>query len=344
VLQLRVASGAHRRELGVVGDLITISIPTYRRPTFLLHCLHSCLAQDYRPLEIDISDNSPTDETGAWVKSVPLPEGVTLRYWRNSPSIDPVENHRKLFDAARGRRLVWMNDDDVLLPGAVSAMSHGFSLAPDVIVAYGVEQIINTEGEVLQELTERYNIEYRRVRSETGLRRDLLVCAFWQQISHVGFLVVTEIARRVGIRDRSVVGLAVDADFAIRLAQTAKGAAHVFLDRVTVQSRIGPSTLGQTSRDAAWKFYDLARQMDNLTQQEIDARDRMLARIQPLALREHSLSHGRLTALRIFLSRPYRSSGSLARWIYSLGLVLMPDLAYLARRRYLPPGIFFLGR
>jgi GT2 family glycosyltransferase len=211
-----------------VGDLITISIPTYRRPTFLLHCLHSCLAQDYRPLEIDISDNSPTDETGAWVKSVPLPEGVTLRYWRNSPSIDPVENHRKLFDAARGRRLVWMNDDDVLLPGAVSAMSHGFSLAPDVIVAYGVEQIINTEGEVLQELTERYNIEYRRIRSETGLRRDLLVCAFWQQISHVGFLVLTEIARRVGIRDRSEVGLAVDADFAIRLAQTAKGAAHMF--------------------------------------------------------------------------------------------------------------------
>src|SRR5579863_9400957 len=225
---MRVASVAHRKELDVVGDLITICIPTYRRPTFLLHCLHSCLAQDYRPLEIDISDNSPTDETERWIQSVPLPEGVTLRYWRNSPSVDPVENHRKLFTVARGRRLVWMNDDDVLMPGAVTAMSDAFSLAPDVIVSYGIEQIINTEGEVLAELTKNFNLEYRRVSSETGLRRDLLVCAFLQQISHVGFLVLTEIARNVGLRDRSEVGLAVDADFAIRLAQTAKGSAHVF--------------------------------------------------------------------------------------------------------------------
>lgn len=338
---MRVASEAHRRELGVLGDLITICIPTYRRPTFVLHCLHSCLAQDYRPLEIDISDNSPTDETETWIQSVPLPEGVTLRYWRNSPSVDPVENHRKLFTAARGRRLVWMNDDDVLVPGAVTAMSDAFSLARDVIVAYGIEQIINTEGEVLQDLTRSFNLEYRRVSSEAGLRRDLLVCAFLQQISHVGFLVLTEIARNVGLRDRSEVGLAVDADFAIRLAKTVMGSAHVFLDRVTIQTRLGPSTLGQTSRDVAWKFYDLACRMNDLSQQEALARDRMLRRIQPLALREHSLSHGRLTALRIFLSRPYRSSGSLARWAYSLGLVLMPNLAYVARRRYLRPGIYF---
>ena len=264
-----------------------------------------------------------------------------MRYWRNSPSIDPVENHRKLFIAARGRRLVWMNDDDVLLPGAVSAMSDAFSLAPDVIVAYGMEQVINIAGEVLQEFTELSNIEFRRTSGETGVRRDLLVCAFWQQISHVGFLVLTEVARNVGLRDRAEVGLAVDADFAIRLAQTTRGSAHVFLDRITVQSRIGPTTLGQSSKDVARKFYDVARQMDNLSQQEARARDRMLMRIQPLALREHSIAQGRLAALRIFLSRPYRSSGSLARWVYSLGLVLMPDLAYLARRRYLRPGIYF---
>ncbi len=222
-----------------MSDLITISIPTYRRPTFLLHCLRSCLAQDYRPLEIDISDNSPTDETGTLVRSVPLPEGITLRYWRNSPSIDPVENFRKLLGAARGRRLVWMNDDDVLLPGAVSAMSDAFSLAPDVIVSYGIEQVINTEGEVLAEFTVRWNIEYQRLSSETGLRRDLLVCAFWGQISHIGYLVLTEAARKVGFRDRSEVGLAADIDFTIRLAQAFKASAHVFINHITAQTRIG---------------------------------------------------------------------------------------------------------
>jgi Glycosyl transferase family 2 len=314
-----------------VDDLVTICIPTYCRPMYLLHCLYSCLAQDYRPLEIDISDNSPTDETGKWVELVPLAGGITLRYWRNCPATDPVENVRILFTRARGRRLVWMNDDDVLLPGAVSAMSDAFSLAPDVILSYGHQQIINSDGEVLPERTARSNIEDRRVSSETGLRRDLLVCAFWNQMSHVGFLVLTEVARKVGIRDRSEVGLAVDTDFMIRLAQAYKGSAHVFIDRLTIQSRTGSSTLGQTSVDTAWKLYDVLCGINDLSLEEVHARDGLLTKVQPVALREHSLVQGRLAALRIFLCRPYRLSGGLARWAYCLGLVVMPNLTYWMR-------------
>ena len=317
---------------GIVGDLVTICIPTYRRPSYLLHCLYSCLTQDYRPLEIDISDNSPTDETVTLVETVPLPPGITLRHWRNSPSTDPVESYRKLLYSARGRRLLWMNDDDVLLPGAVAALSDAFSLAPDVIVSYGREQIINAGGEILPDLTARSSVEYQRLSRETGLRRDLLVCAFWQQISHVGFLVLTEAARKVGFRDRSEVGLAVDADFTIRLAQVYHGSAHVFIDRTTIQSRVGPSTLGQTSHDVAWKFYDVLRSMTDLSPAQETARDRLLTRIQPLAMREHALAHGRLAALRILLSRPYRLSGGLARWAYCFSLVIMPRLSYLIRR------------
>jgi glycosyltransferase involved in cell wall biosynthesis len=317
-----------------VTDLITICIPTYRRPTFLLQCVYSCLAQDYRPLEIDISDNSPNPETEEWVKTVPLPEGVSIRYWRNPPSTGPVESFNKLLNAAEGRRLVFMNDDDVLLAGAVTAMSEAFELAPDVIVCYGREQIINTEGEVLHETTAQWEMKYRRESDQTGLRRDLLVCAFWQQISHVGFLILTEAARKVGFRDRSEVGLAVDTDFGIRLAQAYRGSAHVFIDRFTIQSRIGPSTLGRKSRDAAWKLYDSIRTIDNLSQEEALALDCLLKRLQPLAFREYSLAHGRLAALRLFLSRPYRSSGDLARWAYTLSLVMSPNLVWWIRHLY----------
>jgi GT2 family glycosyltransferase len=147
-------------------------------------------------------------------------------------------------------------------------------------------------------------MKYRRESDQTGLRRDLLVCAFWQQISHVGFLILTEAAKRVGFRDRSEVGLAVDTDFGIRLAQAYRGYAHVFVDRFTIQSRIGPSSLGRTSRDAAWKLYDSIRRIDNVSQEEALALDCLLRRLQPLALREYSLAHGRLAALRLFLSRP----------------------------------------
>ena len=145
-----------------MDDLITISIPTYRRLTTLLHCLHSCLTQDYRPIEIDISDNSSSDQTQAIVDSVQRPEGIVVRYWRNNPPTGPVENQKRLFAAARGARLLWMNDDDVLLPGAVSALAAAFSLGPDIIAAYGMEEIINAAGERLPEQTAYSNAAYAR--------------------------------------------------------------------------------------------------------------------------------------------------------------------------------------
>jgi glycosyltransferase involved in cell wall biosynthesis len=315
-----------------MGDLITICIPTYRRPSLLLHCLHSCMMQDYRPLEIDVSDNSLTDDTRDLVESLTLPDGITLRYWRNSPSIGPVDNQKKLFASARGRRFVWMNDDDLLLPGAVTAMADAFSLAPDVIVSYGIEQVVNTAGELLPDITARWNAEYDQFPEHSGLRRDLLVSALLQQIPHVGFMVLTEAARTVGIRDRAEVGLAVDADFAIRLGQTYKGFAQVFLDRATVQSRLQTTTLSKTAQDVCWQLYDIVVAMGDLSPNETRARDRLLARLGPLALREHALAYRRRAALRVLLSPTYRQNKGLVRMVYSAGLLVMPRLAFALRQ------------
>jgi glycosyltransferase involved in cell wall biosynthesis len=314
-----------------MNDLITICIPTYRRPSLLLHCLHSCMIQDYRPLEIDVSDNSPTNDTRDLIGSLVIPEGITLRYWRNSPSLGPIGNHQKLFAAARGSRIIWMNDDDVLLPGAVRAMADAFHLAPDVIVSYGIEQIIDLSGENSPEITSRWNAEYYQFPEYSGLRRDLLVRAFWQQIPHVGFMVLTDAARKVGIRNRSEVGLAVDADFAIRLGQMFRGSAYVFLDRVTVQSRLAASTLSKTSQDVCWQLYDIIATMEGLSPGEASARDRILRRIGPLALREHAFAYRRLAALRILTSRTYRERTGLLMMLYSIGLILVPKLAFAVR-------------
>jgi hypothetical protein len=292
------------------------------------------MIQDYRPLEIDVSDNSSSYDTEDLIQSLVIPEGITLRYWRNSPSLGPIENHKKLFAAARGSRIIWMNDDDVLLPGAVRAMADAFLLAPDVIVSYGIEHIINLSGENCPEITSRWNAEYYQFPEYSGLRRDLLVRAFWQQIPHVGFMVLTDAARKVGIRDRSEVGLAVDADFAIRLGQMFHGSAYVFLDRVTVQSRLAASTLSRTSQDVCWQLYDIVSSMEGLSPEEASARDRLLRRIGPLALREHALAHRRRAALRILASRTYRERTGLLMMLYSISLILLPKSAFAVRRLF----------
>ena len=120
--------------------------------------------------------------------SITPPEGITVRYWRNEPSLGPVGNQQKLFASVRGRRFVYMNDDDVLLPGAASAMAAAFGLTPDVILAYGLEQIIDQAGEVQPALSDAANIAAGRVPQSAGLRRDLLVAALNVEISHVGFM------------------------------------------------------------------------------------------------------------------------------------------------------------
>ncbi len=314
-----------------MDDLVTICIPTYRRPTLLLHCLHSCLLQDYRPLEIDISDNSPDDETRDLVNSVIPPAGITVRYWRNEPSLGPVGNQQRLFASARGRRFIYMNDDDVLLPGAATAMASAFALAPDVVIAYGREQIINSAGEVQPALTEAANIAAGRVPQSAGLRRNLLIAALNLEISHIGFMVLTEAARTVGIRSRKEVGLASDTDFVIRLGLTYRGAAHVSLDRMTFQTRQANSTLSQTEPDVCWKLYDIVAALQDLSPEEARARSTLLRKIAPLTLREHCLAFRRRQALRVLLSRTFPHDRGMLTSAYSVGIILVPWLAYALR-------------
>ena len=150
---------------------------------------------------------------------------------------------QKLFAQARGRRLILMHDDDALLPGAVSALDAAFRTAPDVVLAYGSPEVVDERGERVPRETERDNVNAKRTPEQAGLRRDLLTCAFWRQLPVNGFLIDAEAARRIGYRGRAEVGLAVDTDFGIRLAQAYRGAgAFVFIDRAVSQYRLAPTS------------------------------------------------------------------------------------------------------
>jgi len=316
-----------------VGDLITICIPTYRRPSLLLACLQTCFMQDYRPLEIDLGDNSPDDQTGRLVGSITPPPGISLRYWKNDPPLGSVGNVQKLFAEARGRRLLLLHDDDGLLPGAVSALDEAFRMSPDVVLAYGAPEVVNERGERVPEETERDNINARRTPDRAGLRRDVLACALWRQVPINGFLVDSAAARRIGYRDRSEVGLAVDTDFGIRLAQAYRGSgAFAFIDRATSQYRLAPTSQRFNEPDTCWRFYDDVARLQDLTPEEEEARDGLLAQIARAAVIENALGRRRDAALRIFLSRHYPRPEGWARTLYVLGLLAMPRTFRLARR------------
>jgi glycosyltransferase involved in cell wall biosynthesis len=317
-----------------MSDLITICLPTYRRPTMLSQSLQSCFVQEYRPLEIDIADSSPNDDTRNLVEAATPPEGIGLRYRRFPPDTEPQPKTNALFAEARGRRLVIMHDDDCFLPGAIAALDAAFSMAPDVVLAYGREQVINEAGEVLPEETLAWEADAWRTPEQTGLRRDLLVCALARQIPVNGFLIESDVMRRIGYRSRAEIGYADDTDFGIRLALAYRGSgAFAVLERQTTQRRHMPTGLGWTAPDTCWQLYDQMAAMDGLSPEEDRARAWTLRMCARPALRENALGRRRRAALRIFLSPYYpRGQESAARTLYSLGLLAAPRAAFALRK------------
>lgn len=319
-----------------MGELISICIPTYCRPDMLVQALESCFSQDYRPLEIDIGDNSPDQETERRIAELALPEGVSLRYKRHCPGLGQVGNMQELFSRARGSRLLILHDDDLLLPGAISAMAAAFDLAPDVLVSYGTIEHIDAQGRYMAAMTEAENVELRRTPEYAGLHRNLLVCALRRHITPLGFLVRSDVAKAISYRDRNEIGLATDTDFGIRLALAYQGRAFAFVPKPVYQFRLWPQSQRFTQQDTCWRLYETVSALDDLSPDEEEARGALLTSIARAAVREHALGGRRRAALRILLSRHYPRNEDMVRRLYTVALLLLPRVAY-SVRRLMPP-------
>ena len=305
--------------------LVTISIPTYRRPSLLLHALHSCFVQDYRPLEVDIGDDSPGSETEQLISNLSVPSGITLRYVWNRASLGQAGNVNSLFSRARGERLMLLHDDDVLLPGAVTALNECFSLSSAVIAAYGIQEVIGEYGEFRRNETHINNEHANRLPTFTGLQKEPVVCALWRQFPNNGYLIDASAAKRVGYRDISVVGNANDADFAIRLALEHRGREFYFLNRYTSQYRLSNQSV-RSQGDTCRKIYNVLEQLRLTSDAELAARDWLLEKIAEEAVVDHALHGEWQSALRIMFSKYYPQTAISMKRMFHLAIVALPGL------------------
>ena len=68
--------------------LLSIVVPSYNQGAFIRQTIQSCLAQDYRPIEIVVVDGASTDDTVAVLESFgAVPE---LR-WTSEPDAGVVD-------------------------------------------------------------------------------------------------------------------------------------------------------------------------------------------------------------------------------------------------------------
>jgi glycosyltransferase involved in cell wall biosynthesis len=279
--------------------LISVCIPTYNRPDLIHYAIDSVKAQTYRPIEIVVSDDSPSDDT-----ELALSESIRsgeIRYCRNLRSLGQAENVNRLFDLARGELLVLLHDDDILLPNAVTELAECFAANPGITAAYGKQYLMGSDGSIDEAASEGLNAAYHRTIERAGCQTSPIVAGLTAQFPNDGYLVRTAVARMVRYRPDSTVGGACDYDFALRLAVAADR--FYFLNKYTAGYRLTEQSVS-TGNNYTNLAFDLLTNIELPSEVEEHRQQQMQNFARP-AVTQWLATGNRKSALRVFLSSAY---------------------------------------
>ena len=134
-----------------IEHLVSTVIPVYNRAALLADAVASVLAQTYRPIEILIVDDGSSDGTTAVAQALAEEHPDLVRFVRqeNRGPGPARETGRQL---ARGEYLQYLDSDDRLHPQKFERQVALLDARPEVDIVYGITQLIDADGIVLDEL------------------------------------------------------------------------------------------------------------------------------------------------------------------------------------------------
>jgi glycosyltransferase involved in cell wall biosynthesis len=220
---------------------VSVVIPTHRRERFVVEAVESALHQPGVRVEVLVLDDSPDGSSAPAIAAI---ADARVRYLRRSapsggkPSLVRNEGMR----LARGRFLVFLDDDDRLAEGALAALVSALERHGSAGVAFGVIAPFSESGAGLPHEIAYFQRAAARLRA-SRTRFDLVARLLFKDapIANSGCMVRAEDARAVGGYDPRIEHCE-DADF---YARAARSFGFVFVDRTVVHKRTGiPSRLG----------------------------------------------------------------------------------------------------
>lgn len=125
---------------------VSIVITTHDRPELLARAVDSALSQTYPSLEVVVVDDGSIEPVGTF-------GDTRVRVVRHSRPRGSALARNAGLEAARGRWVTFLDDDDELLPLMIEVSLEGFrsaALPPPVAVLSGLE-VVDGTGRVLQE-------------------------------------------------------------------------------------------------------------------------------------------------------------------------------------------------
>jgi glycosyltransferase involved in cell wall biosynthesis len=193
---------------------LSIAMPTRNRPGLLERALRSvvrAVAPVAEDIEVAVSDGSDDGATGDVVERVLTDWPTGYRYVWNRPALSLVENMNRAAEISTGQWVMWLHDDDYLLPGAGAAMLDAIRRAApgESVLMFGVH-IVDIDGVRRREQTFRRE---RYLEPREALRRLLRNSSFVRQ--------PTAVVRRAALEQEGLydttLGGAADTDMWVRL-------------------------------------------------------------------------------------------------------------------------------
>jgi glycosyltransferase involved in cell wall biosynthesis len=128
--------------------LITVIIPTYRRPKLLKRAILSVVRQTYRNIQICVYDNNSGDDTAEVVAEI-ASDDSRVKYSRHSTNIGMIANINYGISKVATPLFSILSDDDVMLPGFYEEALRGFDEHPEAMFSAGSVVNMTQDGTVV---------------------------------------------------------------------------------------------------------------------------------------------------------------------------------------------------
>ena len=133
---------------------ISVITPSFNQGQFLEQTIRSVTSQDYPNLEYIVIDGASTDTSVDIIRK----HAGQIAHWCSEPDQGQADAIFKGFDKSSGEIMGWLNSDDLLLPGALTAVANYFQQHPEVEVVSGGAFCIDAEGRPLRRLFGNYTL------------------------------------------------------------------------------------------------------------------------------------------------------------------------------------------
>jgi glycosyltransferase involved in cell wall biosynthesis len=151
---------------------VSVVVPTFRRPRPLVEAVQSALAQQGPSIEVLVLDDSPEGSAREPLSEVRDPRLRYLRQERPSGG-NPGLVRNTGWPMTRGRYLHFLDDDDIVPPGAYAALIDALEANPGAAMAFGRIEPFGDDPEVLRKQRAYFDLAARRARwcQKVGSRR-----------------------------------------------------------------------------------------------------------------------------------------------------------------------------